>query len=354
MNSDKERRFNMPLYDPDLYKEIDQVVGNTSEYIREYYVPLADSANVEDNNKCFALAVQLRKAGKKSLSYEVSKYLTEKHASLKSYNIYLASTYDLAITKAIEIDVLKIVFDAAWKFYAEEKFEPNITATLLKCCNYLIEFNEASETEFEEIYNKCPESERLNNSFIVTQYFKRLIAKKKYQQVIDIYMTLPLKLKNNKTLMRLRKSCENGNAFLDSRNVSANTNKRSNKITIISRSEYIESIAKILNNFSIDTNVVDINSIDIIESLNQSTYKSTIAILVIPKESTECDQIRWTFVLGYCVHKFSKNNMILFVEGGNKVETKFFPVILKMFEKFDYTSELDFVTKLGSLGIISG
>ena len=46
--------------------------------------------------------------------------------------------------------------------------------------------------------------------------------------------------------------------------------------------------------------------------------------------------------------------MILFVEDGNKVETKFFPVILKMFEKFDYTSELDFVTKLGSLGIISG
>lgn len=59
----------MPLYNSDLYKEINQVVEGTSEYIREYYVPLADSANVEENNKCFALAVQLRKAGKKSLSY---------------------------------------------------------------------------------------------------------------------------------------------------------------------------------------------------------------------------------------------------------------------------------------------
>ena len=344
----------MPLYNSDLYKEINQVVEGTSEYIREYYVPLADSANVEENNKCFALAVQLRKAGKKSLSYEVSKYLTEKHASLKSYNIYLASTYDLTITKDIEIDVLKVVFDAAWKFYAKEEFEPNITATLLKCCNYLIELHKASEAEFEEIYNKCPENERLNNSFIVTQYFKRLIAKKQFQQVIDIYMSLPPKLKNNKTLIQLRKSCENGNAFLDSRNVSGNASKRSNKITIISRSEYIESIAKILDNFSIDTNVVNINSIDIIESLNQNTYKSTIAILVIPKESTESDLIKWTFVLGYCVHKFSKNNMILFVEGENKVETKSFSAILKMFEKFDYTSELNFVKKLGNLGIISG
>ena len=109
-----------------------------------------------------------------------------------------------------------------------------------------------------------------------------------------------------------------------------------------------------MDNFSIDTNVVNINSIDIIESLNQNTYKSTIAILVIPKESTESDLIKWTFVLGYCVHKFSKNNMILFVEGENKVETKSFSAILKMFEKFDYTTELNFVKKLGNLGIISG
>ena len=32
----------MPLYNSDLYKEINQVVEGTSEYIREYYVPLAD------------------------------------------------------------------------------------------------------------------------------------------------------------------------------------------------------------------------------------------------------------------------------------------------------------------------
>ena len=46
--------------------------------------------------------------------------------------------------------------------------------------------------------------------------------------------------------------------------------------------------------------------------------------------------------------------MILFVEGENKVETKSFSAILKMFEKFDYTTELNFVKKLGNLGIISG
>lgn len=346
----------MPQYNSDLYREISQVMEYDPDQLREYYRVLADNTSTEANDRCFFLAVQLRKAGKKDVAYEVSKYLTESHASLKSYNIYLASTYDLTVAKKLDIYVLKDVFDSAWKFYADKEFEPNITATLLKCCNYLIDSNLVDKTEFDRIYGKCPESEKYKNSFIITQYFKRLIAEGNRQQVINIFATLSPKLKGNKTLLQLKKSCESGRPFIEGGNTSGNTFKRTNRITVISDSEYIQSITKILSSFSIDMNVVDINSADIIETLNQNTYKATIAIIVMhPKqEDSDCDLTNWAFILGYCVHKFSKNNMLLFAENSIKFETTPLASTLKMFDVIDYTTELDFITKLGNRGIISG
>ena len=107
--------------------------------------------------------------------------------------------------------------------------------------------------------------------------------------------------------------------------------------------------------FSIQTGGIAIPSTDLsetIEKLNQGTYKASFAIIVIPKDIDD-DACIWSFVLGYCVHKFGKSNILLFYENPSRIESSPLSAYLTQFKAQIYEHDMDVIKHLGERKILS-
>lgn len=336
-----------------LYEKIESLIGLDSSAYKEECYKLADSQREDDQELCFLVAAKLRKIGSVVDSYDISKYLSQKNPSLKSYNIYLISTYDLTRKGVKETQELYDILMTSWKFYKEFPYEPNITATILKCCNYLIQ-NKYSDvkTVFDEVYEKCPEEERKSNSFIIAQYFKRLIAEDKEQYVIELFNQLKPQLQTNKTLSDIVKRCNPQWKPLLSSRQSELSSKISKKLTLISNRECLAIMENLLRSFSLGLSSIDLDAEKLIDELNQNTYGTNKALIIIPEPSAENEILtdKWAFIYGYCVHKFGKNNTILMVNKHQPLQDS----VLSQSEPIVFDDEMDIIRNLGELRIISG
>lgn len=311
---------------------------------------LAMSSNPDDNEICFLLAIQLRKLGRKEEAYEASKELTDYHPSAKSYNIYLASTYDLTSMKDLSNRELDAVFNKALDFYRRTGYEVNLAATLLKCCNFLISEGLCESSTFEEIYSTIPEEDKDKNSFIISQYYKKLIADGLTEKALEHYKHLSPELQENRSILNIIKpvriSLENASDYIAPSNA-----ETTRKITIISDQENALKYSAMLENFSLVATNVDIFSDNIIENLNKATHKSTIAILIVTEEVRKHNQFRdiFPFVLGFCAHKFGRNDVKVFQ---HKSTAELECSVLDNFEKLFFDDDLSFLTLLGKLRLI--
>lgn len=334
----------------ELFKWIDQTIDNGSDSYTAEYRRLAESSSEADHEKCFLLSSRLRKRGFTSDAYSASELLTSLHPSLKSYNIYLISAYDLTYKGNLSTSDLYKVFQETWDFYQPLSYEPNITSTLLKCCNYLIQNGLSTLSDlFYAIYEKCPIDQRNQNSFIIAQYFKRLIAEEKEQQVFSEFNKLPLNLQANRTLSDIVNRCT-----ANAQRIKPTSQSTSKKLTIISTEKELTDLTDILNSFSLELTQVNITSNSLAEDLNQNTYKSGKALVVIPENTTDIDCLllqRYAFALGYCIHKFGKGNTILFLNKNLQIEEN---SILKLYNPISFESQVDFIKQLGIHGLISG
>lgn len=342
------------LYNAELYKWVDQLINEGPERYTDEYRKLAESSQTDDQEKCFLIASRLRKRGHTSDAYLASKLLSKVHPSLKSFNIYLISAYDLTYKGNKETYELYDVLQEAWNFYISLPYEPNITATLLKCCNYLIQDNYTDLVEtFNQIYEKCPPDERSKNSFIVAQHFKRLVADGKEQQVLTEFRKLSPQLQSTRTLLDIVNRLVPKHDILSKHFSYSQKAPRSRKITIISTDAELLQLKDILDSFTVETAEVEINSPSLIEDLNQSTYKSGKAVITVPAHMSDDNYLlseAWAFVLGYCIHKFGKGNTILLVHENNRVQEG---SILKEYTSSVYKDQIDLIKFLASFGVIS-
>lgn len=343
----------------DVRKEVSTVLGLSVEQRKAIYQDWAQSDIEENHEKCFLLATRLRKLGQKQEAYEASGYLTSKKPSLKSYNIYLASAYNLTIDKELSSEELKGIFLQAYEFYMEKDFEQNIAATLLKVSNFLISLDCVERETFDRVYLKCPDEYKYGNSFIAVQYLRRLIADKRDSDAIQAYEKLSAEVRKNRSIVQIMKRCEscesatNSNISYISRPVNKQQPKR---ITLISDGDLLPRLEEILSAFSFDLQLVDISSTDLIERLNQRTYKASIAVLILRNDSylLEQTQANWLFTIGYCVHKFSKGNVVAFVQNLNDPSKQLLKHFLEVLGAVDYQNDVTILTELGRRNIIIG
>lgn len=171
--------IHMGTIDRKTHKEVFNVLNLSPDERTKQYQQWLESATEEGYLKCFYFVIQLRKKRFNQEAFNISKALTEKNPSLQSFNMYLISAADLNNKGELGLSELKSIFEQAWAFSREKEYEPNIVATMLKCCNRLIEHGLSTPDLFDEIYSHWDEATAQNNSFILTQYYTRLLADEK-------------------------------------------------------------------------------------------------------------------------------------------------------------------------------
>lgn len=310
---------------------------------------------LSDPEKKLQEAINLRKKGNPKDAFKICAELSKENPSLKSYNIYLASAYDLLLKNNLNIDDFATIYKSVLEFYKNMNFERNISATLLKCSNYLIERGMSESEIFYEIYQKCPEEERKGNSFIMTQYFKRLISDGKEQQARDIFNNLPQRLKSNRALSSLFnvKSSPKNDSHSDS---NPKLNNRSTYVTIISNETSLQMMQDLLCDFSLVLKPIDIACGDLVSELNQKTFRASKTILLIPSPEPLSDESldTWMFIMGYCIHKFGKGNIVMMCEDSLNITNMIFQVLARFVDGHTYKNELDIIKILGRRGVIFG
>lgn len=333
-----------------LYEKMWAIINGPRENAPVEWHALATSNNQDDNETCFLLTVQLRKHGRKKESFEASKELSAHNPSVKSYNIYLASAYDLTSNDELSIDELKKIFMMARTFYLENGYEVNLAATLLKCCNYLISKGLSNNEEFESIYSIIPDEDRTQNTFIISQYYRKLISDGLTEKVLEHYRQLLPELKENRSISnivkKIQRPAENGTNI-----TKAPKAEMTRKITIISDQETAQKYSTLLANFSLVVTYVDIYSDDIIDNLNKAIHKSATAIIIVTKETVNQSQFCdvFPFVLGFCAHKFGRSEVKVFQD---ERVTELKHNILKNFEINCFNNDTEFLTLLGRLKLI--
>lgn len=340
----------------DIQEQITDVIALPSDQRQAIYQVWAKSSDKNQQEKCFLLSVRMRKDGMKQEAFSASQYLTQNNPSLKSYNIYLASAYDLTIGKELSIDVLEEIFIDAFDFYIEMDFEPNITATLLKVCNHLIPLGKSDVDKFNRIYQKCPDEYRQNNTFIAAQYLKRLIIDKKERDALQAFENMSINVRTHRSIVQIMKQCDSRfSTKKPTQNQSANE-AQAKRITLISDNELLDNLAELLSAFSFDLQLVNIEYEGLLERLNQRTYKSIMALVVLSKRRMETDKVKanWLFALGYCAHKFSKNNILVFVKDLTEYADPVMEPFFNLISAINYSDDVEILTELGRRNIIAG
>lgn len=300
----------MERLDKKDFLEVLNIVGMSGPNRDFMFNGWLESSEPVNKKKCFQMIVQLRKKRLVDQAFEFSRRLLERERTLPNYNMFLITRYDLSESREGEWNELLDVFNKVWEECKGSEFEPNIVATLLKCCNKLISLNYLESQKFLEIYHNWEENERNDNSFILAQYYIHLTNIGAYSDIITSYNSLSEKMKYNNTIMKL---FQNSTTQVQSVPASSTTAKYmpAKTVTLISADGAGEELEEMLPCFGLQPKRVSISSRNIISDLNQKTFKATLAIVILPDKFND-DIAKWMFAIGYCVHKFGKDNILIF------------------------------------------
>ena len=154
---------------------------------------------VDENNyyslqKCFDFIGALRQKEKFSIAVQLSQYLFDKVPSARNLNALMISINNEGdIDK--QVSMLHKIEELLKKCNID--YERNIFGTWLKTTNNLIDIGKVDRQLFFDIYDKCPEDEKLSNSYIIAQYYVRLNADGRYDDVISHYQSVTPGTQNN-------------------------------------------------------------------------------------------------------------------------------------------------------------
>ncbi|RKJ77778.1 hypothetical protein D7X33_11280 [Butyricicoccus sp. 1XD8-22] len=154
---------------------------------------------VDENNyyslqKCFDFIGALRQKEKFNVAVQLSQYLFDKVPSARNLNALMISINNEGdIDK--QVSMLRQIEELLKK--CNISYERNVFGTWLKTTNNLIDIGKVDRQLFFDIYDKCPEEEKTTNSYIIAQYYVRLNADGRYDEVVSHYRSVAPGTQNN-------------------------------------------------------------------------------------------------------------------------------------------------------------
>ena len=168
--------------------------GQSDNQLLETGKHWVDENNYYSLQKCFDFIGALRQKEKYDIAVELSQYLFDKVPSARNLNALMISINNEGnIDK--QVLMLHNIEELLKKCHID--YERNIFGTWLKTTNNLIDIGKVDSKLFFDIYKKCPEDEKINNSYIVAQYYVRLNVDGRYDEVISHYKNVAPGTKNN-------------------------------------------------------------------------------------------------------------------------------------------------------------
>lgn len=170
-------------------EELQPYINKSRDEIMEFAMELINSNNATNWQKVGELVHLLRRSHLKAEGVEVAKRMYEKSPTIDKLNQYFVAVVDRADIAEIR-DMDRVVDD-----YLERNglgYQKHLFATWLKAANTIMD-----DQMFEAVYSRVPSVEKLENTYIISQYYVFLNRHSRYTEVREHYHKLSDNIKNS-------------------------------------------------------------------------------------------------------------------------------------------------------------
>lgn len=190
-------------------EELQPYINKSKDEIMEYAVGLINSDNAINWQKVGELVHLLRRSHLKAEGVEVAKKMYEKSPTIDKLNQLFVAVVDRG-------DIAEIrAMDQMVDEYLEKNdmgYQKHLFATWLKGANTIMD-----DQMFETVYNRVPSAEKVENTYIISQYYVFLNRHSRYAEVRDHYHKLPENIKNSTFVKRYYENASSRMGFVVNR-----------------------------------------------------------------------------------------------------------------------------------------
>lgn len=156
-------------------KDLTPYLGQTDTEILQFAKQLIESANAISWQKANELSFLLRRNNRHDMAVEISHMMFEKDPTVDKLNLYFVAVVDQGDIQ--EIRKLHTLVD---NYVRQQKcvYQKHLFATWLKAANRILD-----DSMFQYIYHMVPSTEKVENSYIISQYYVYLNRHSRYKDV---------------------------------------------------------------------------------------------------------------------------------------------------------------------------
>lgn len=155
--------------------ELENLLNQSDSEILQYAKELIESNNAVNWQKANELSFLLRKNNRHDLSVEISHSMFEKDKTVDKLNLYFVAVVDQG-----DIDKIRELHTLVDRYVQELNgcYQKHLFATWLKAANRILD-----DQMFDYVYGMVPSAEKVENSYIISQYYVYLNRHSKYADV---------------------------------------------------------------------------------------------------------------------------------------------------------------------------
>lgn len=190
MNQKKEHKTMRLLYEQELKSHL----ADTKDEILAYAKQLINSDNANNWQRVNELSYLLRRNNRNEEAVSVSKMMFEKDPSIDKLNLYFVAVVDQGSIEQIS-EMSQFVDDYLKK--NNLPYQKHLFATWLKAANRI-----QDDQMFDYVYSMVPSEEKVQNSYIISQYYVNLNRHSQYNIVKEHYEKLLPNVQNAKYVQK--------------------------------------------------------------------------------------------------------------------------------------------------------
>lgn len=219
-------------------KELTAYLTQSEEEINNFAKVLIDSDNAINWQKANELSFLLRRNGRHGEAVSVSAMMFEKDPTPDKLNLYFVAVVDQGDIE--EIRKLHCLVDKYIKS-ANGEYQKHLFATWLKAANRILD-----DQMFEYVYQMVPSTEKVENSYIISQYYVYLNRHSRYSEVKQHYeKELSLNIQKSHYVNKYYKNACLRMGYPDSGDESVLYNHSENKSQNLSKDKNQEKLRRV-------------------------------------------------------------------------------------------------------------
>lgn len=176
-------------------KELTAYLAQSDTEILQYAKELIDSNNAINWQRSNELSFLLRRNNRHDMAVEISRMMFEKDPTVDKLNLYFVAVVDQGSIE--EIKKLHMLVD---NYVKQQKciYQKHLFATWLKASNRILD-----DQMFNYVYDMVPSTEKVENSYIISQYYVYLNRHSRYSDVKEHFENQLLPhVQNSKFVLR--------------------------------------------------------------------------------------------------------------------------------------------------------